>query len=207
MSTFNLTNLQNAQWHYDSWRKSLSTKQLIAFSLLIATLTGLMAQIKIYLPLTPVPITLQTFMVLVSGVILGKNWGAVSQVLYIALGAAGIPWFANGNAGLAYILGPTAGYLLGFIVTAYVMGWIYDRVIISHDWLPLLGLMILCNLFCIYGFGLLYLAVWSNLIQGNQHNVSQILWMGFFPFLIGDVLKIIVASFLATTLSSKKKSL
>lgn len=204
MSTSTLTSLQNLQWQYDGWRKNLSVPKLIAFSLILATLTGIMAQIKIYLPLTPVPITLQSFMVLMSGVILGKNWGAISQIFYVGLGAFGLPWFAGAHSGFAYVMGPTAGYLVGFIVTAYVMGWIYDHIILSHDWLPLLGVMILCNLFCIYGFGLLYLAVWNNILQGTSKSFSEIMWMGFLPFLFGDVLKIIVASFLATTISPKK---
>lgn len=204
MSTTSLSTLENFQWQYDGWRKSLSMPKLVAFALALATLTGIMAQIKIYLPLTPVPVTLQSFMVLLSGVILGKNWGAISQIFYVVLGAMGMPWFAGAHFGMAYLMGPTAGYLFGFIVTAYVMGWIYDRVILSHDWLPLLGVMIVCNLFCVYGFGLLYLAFWTNTLQGGSKSLSEILWMGFLPFLVGDILKIIVAAFLATTISPKK---
>jgi biotin transporter BioY len=85
-----------------------------------ALLTALGAQVRI--PIQPVPITLQTFFVLLGGLMLGPNLGALAQVLYVSLGAAGAPVFAGEGVGLAYLLGPTGGYLLGFAASAWLVG-------------------------------------------------------------------------------------
>ena len=82
--------------------------------LLFTLLTTLGAIVRIPLPNTPVPLTLQTVFVVLSGVALGARLGLASQLLYVALGTAGMPIFANGGSGIAYVTGPTAGYLLGF---------------------------------------------------------------------------------------------
>lgn len=160
----------------------------------LATLTGIAAQIKVYLPFTPVPITLQTTVVLLSGVLLGKKGGVLSQIFYVVLGVIGLPWFANGQGGLAYAMGPTAGYLMGFILAAFVMGWLQDHSSLTRQWLSLLGVMLLCHAVLIYGFGLLYLAVWSNLLHNLNKSFIDILWMGCVPFLLGDLAKILATS-------------
>lgn len=85
-----------------------------------ALLTALGAQVRI--PIQPVPITLQTFFVLLGGLMLGPNLGALAQVLYVSLGAAGAPVFAGEGVGRAYLLGPTGGYLLGFAASAWLVG-------------------------------------------------------------------------------------
>ena len=91
--------------------------------LLIATL----AQVKIPIPFTPVPLTGQTFAVLLVGAALGSKRGAISLVLYTLMGALGLPFFAGGASGLAYLSGPTLGYLVGFIAAAYVIGLLAER--------------------------------------------------------------------------------
>ena len=91
---------------------------IIASSLLIA----ISAQFSIHLPFSPVPITGQTLVILLLGVLLGKNRGATAVGLYLAQGAAGFPVFAGGKSGLVTLLGPTGGYLFGFIAAAYVVG-------------------------------------------------------------------------------------
>ena len=85
-----------------------------------ALLTALGAQVQI--PLTPVPITMQTFFVLLGGLILGSRLGASAQTLYVALGALGVPMFAGGALGFACLLGPTGGYLVGFVGAAWLVG-------------------------------------------------------------------------------------
>lgn len=85
-----------------------------------ALLTALGAQVRI--PLTPVPITMQTFFVLLGGLMLGSRLGASAQALYVGLGALGVPMFAGGALGFAYLLGPTGGYLVGFVAAAWLVG-------------------------------------------------------------------------------------
>ena len=90
-----------------SWRRGLGLAGNVMLSLCFAGLTGLAAQVRVPLPFTPVPITGQVFAVLLGGVFLGGGYGALSQILYLGMGAAGVPWLAGGGSGLP--LGPT-GY-------------------------------------------------------------------------------------------------
>jgi biotin transport system substrate-specific component len=96
---------------------------IIGFSLLL----GLSAQIAFHLPFSPVPVTAQTFAVLLTGGLLGSKRGSLSLLTYIAQGAVGLPVFAGGIGGVAVLLGPRGGYLLGFILAAYVIGLLVER--------------------------------------------------------------------------------
>lgn len=205
MSTLTFESVHKLQKNYDEWRRSLNPAKMLAFSLIIAALTGIAAQIKMPLPGTPVPITLQSFMVLLAGLLLGKNWGGLSQVFYVGLGAIGVPWFAGATGGFAYLMGPTTGYLIGFIVSAFVIGWLYDKSSETRKWLPMLGIMIISNLFIVYGFGLAYLAFWLSAIKGSSFDFINLLWMGALPFLLGDLLKILAASFVGNIISHKQQ--
>lgn len=109
------------------WRYELSVPLKLVFALGLACFTGLCAQIRILLPFTPVPITGQVFAVLLSGALMGRSYGAASQLFYVGLGAMGVPWFAGGSGGLAGILGPSGGYFMGFIAAAALIGWLTDR--------------------------------------------------------------------------------
>ena len=97
---------------------SVTYKLVLAFSM--AVMTGLLAQVKMYFPWTPIPITGQVFAVLLAGVLLGKYWGGISQAIYLVLGILGIPWFAGGYAS---IVGPTGGYIIGFVFAALFIGY------------------------------------------------------------------------------------
>jgi biotin transport system substrate-specific component len=88
---------------------------------------ALLAQVAIPLPFSPVPITGQTFAVLLVGVLLGSRRGGLGVLLYLLEGAAGLPFFAGGTAGLARLAGPTGGYLVGFVVAAIVVGLLAER--------------------------------------------------------------------------------
>ena len=99
----------------------------MVFAALFAALTGAVAWFKIPLPFTPVPITLQTLMVLLSGAMLGPIYGALSMVIYLLLGAIGLPVFAGGSSGVGALLGPTGGYLLSYPVAAFVIGLIAKK--------------------------------------------------------------------------------
>jgi len=141
------------------------------------------AQLKFYLPFSPVPVTAQTFVVLVLGVLLGSRRGALTMIAYIAEGALGLPVFAAGY-GLAAIVGPTGGYLFGFVVSAYIVGLLaemgWDRRIITTIAAMIIGEVILLT------FGFAWLAVLTN--------VKTAFVAGFASFIPGDILKIMLAS-------------
>ena len=132
------------------WRYGLTISHKLTLCLALSGFTGLVAQVRIPLPFTPVPITGQVFAVLLSGVLLGKHYGALSQLLYVGLGMAGIPWFAGGTGGLPF--GPSGGYLIGFIPAAALVGWLTDRHIRfrglwGQTWLMMtgVGIIYLCG--------------------------------------------------------------
>lgn len=144
-----------------------------------------LAQVKIPLPFTPVPLTGQTFAVLLVGATLGSKRGAAAMALYIALGAFGLPVFAGGESGLAYLSGATLGYLVGFVMAAYVIGLLAERGLersVRTSIIPfLVGTII------IYACGV----AWLTVILGS---FGQAIAAGLLPFLIGDALKLIAAA-------------
>ena len=146
-----------------------------------AALTGLAAQI--YIPLQPVPVSLQTFTVLLSGAALGPIRGGLAMSLYLVAGVAGVPWFAEGNSGLGL---PTFGYIVGFVVAATLVGWLARRGL-DRTVPTTLGIMVLGNL-VIYAFGVPWLAAALDV------DLATALELGAWPFLIGDALKIALAA-------------
>ncbi|MBC9731063.1 biotin transporter BioY [Streptomyces sp. TRM68367] len=148
-----------------------------------AGLTGLVAQVSLQTPLSPVPFTLQTLAVLLTGAALGTVRGAASMLLYLAAGAAGVPWFAGHAHGAG---GPAFGYIVGFILAAALVGELArrgnDRSIVGT-----IGLMALGNA-VIYLVGATWLAMAMNL--GPAQAVAQ----GVTPFLVTDALKMAVAA-------------
>lgn len=161
---------------------------VLAYELLLlvgATLViALSAQVSIRLWFTPVPITGQTFAVLLVGTLLGSKRGAVALLTYLAEGLAGMPVFANGTSGWAILSGPTGGYLVGFVAAAFVTGWLAERGWDRRVWTTALA-MLMGNL-VIYACGLTWLAKFV----GTAH----VLEAGLTPFLTGDALKIALAA-------------
>ncbi|HLH73424.1 MAG TPA: biotin transporter BioY [Chloroflexota bacterium] len=154
--------------------------------LLFANLTAVAARIAVYLPFSPVPITAQTLLVLLAGAALGPRRGAASQVAYIAEGVAGLPVFAGGNAGLAVLLGPTGGYLIGFVACAALVGWLGERRGLRSPLATFIVMLLGSAL--IYPFG----AVWlSRVVPGG---LSVAIAQGVLPFLPGDALKSAIAA-------------
>lgn len=178
---------------FEGIRKS-STVTKILMSLLMACFTGLMAQIIIPLPWTPVPITAQTFAVLCSGLILGKKYGCLSQVLYIVLGVACVPWFANMSSGIDVLLGSNCGYIMGFIVASYFIGTITDKYADARNFTKMVTVIGVTNFAIIYIPGLIGLFLWTYITQGVMLGTSELLIMGLVPFIIGDIVKIIGAA-------------
>ncbi|MBP7735617.1 MAG: biotin transporter BioY [Spirochaetes bacterium] len=170
----------------------------------MACLTGLMAQIIVYLPWTPVPVTGQTLAVLVAAMVLGR-WGALSQVLYLVIGLAGVPWFAGSGGGPAVLAGPTFGYLLGFVVSAYLVGAILDRYEGMRRLLPLFIIMAAANFIVILGLGTLYLYLWLGAVRGAAPGLYELLTMGAIPFLPGAAVKTVLAAFIGTAIMPKER--
>jgi biotin transport system substrate-specific component len=162
---------------------------------LMACFTGIMAQIIIPLSWSPVPITGQTFAVLISGLVLGRKLGPLSQILYIGTGIFGVPWFAGMNGGLNILLGPNGGYMIGFVFASLFIGYVNDKYSKSRNFNKMIPVMLIANYICIYIPGLFILAIYYYLNMGNLPNISLLLIMGLIPFIVGDIVKIIGASF------------
>jgi biotin transport system substrate-specific component len=155
---------------------------IIGGSLLI----GLCAHVKVWLPFSPVPVTGQTFAVLMLGALLGSRRGCLAVLAYITEGAAGLPVFAAGIGAVA-LLGPTGGYLFGFIPAAFITGRLAEK-----GWDRRIGTTVLAMIsgnLAIYTFGLL----WLCLLTGFT---TMVLTLGLYPFIIGDLVKIILAAIL-----------
>lgn len=187
-----------------SWRRSLRIPQKIALALAMAALTGLVAQIKFQLPWTPVPITGQTFAVLLSGVLLGAGWGGLSQALYAFLGFAGIHWFAGASGGKAVLMGATAGYIFGFILAALFLGYFTDKYIRSRSFFSMFGLMLFANFVLIHGPGLIVLYNWLHVVKGMSPSLLTLLKFGTIPFIVGDVFKAALAAAIVKTITPKR---
>ncbi|WP_406536697.1 biotin transporter BioY [Methanobrevibacter sp.] len=171
---------------------STATKLLMSF--MMACFTGLMAQVIIPLPWTPVPITAQTFAVLCSGLLLGKKYGCLSQILYIVLGVAFIPWFGGMTGGLETLLGSTGGFLIGFIIASYFIGAITEKYAKARNFTRMAVVIGIANFALIYIPGLAGLALWYSLTQGASIGLVDLLMMGLVPFIAGDIVKILGAA-------------
>ena len=171
-----------------------STTTKILMALLMACITGLMSQIIIPLPWTPVPITAQTFAVLCSGLFLGRKYGCLSQIFYVVLGVAFIPWFGGMTGGLEVLLGSTGGFLIGFIIASYFVGAITEKYSQARNFKKMVIIIGIANFALIYIPGLLGLALWFNLTQGTTIGIIDLLMMGLIPFIVGDIVKILGAA-------------
>lgn len=155
-----------------------------------AVMTALGAYVRIPLPWTPIPITLQTLFVSLAGATLGPVFGPASQGLYLAAGAAGVPLFAGGLGGLAYLLGgPTTGYLLGFVPATVCTGWLIRRRETPGILWTLLSMA--AGTLTLYACGVAWLAWSLNL------SLAAALAQGLLPFLLGDAVKLCAAAGLA----------
>lgn len=185
------------------WRYELSIPKKLTLALGLACLTGLVAQIRIMLPWSPVPVTGQTLAVLLAGVLLGRWWGGISLAIYAGLGIAGVPWFAGWGSGLGYLAGPTGGYIIGFILAALFLGHFTDTYIRSRSFLSMLALMLFANFILIYIPGLFQLGLWLNLVKGEPITFTTLLSMGALPFIAGDVTKAVIAAAIARGVTPK----
>ncbi len=149
--------------------------QLVALTATFVALITVGAWISI--PLPPVPLTLQTFFVLLAGVIM-KRYAVIPAALYLTLGALNIPVFHNALAGIGVILGPTGGFLIGFIPAALIAGLAYEQ---RERIIRITGLIAATT--AIYLFGISWLSFSTGI------SLAQAVLIGVIPFLVGDALK------------------
>ena len=161
--------------------QNLTLMHRIALVIAGSALIALSAHIKV--PFYPVPVTMQTMVILLIGMTYGSRLGALTVLAYLAEGAMGLPVFAGG-AGLAYMAGPTGGYLFGFLVSAFVLGNLAERGW-GKTWQTTAAAMVIGNLI-IYSFGVIWL---SNIIGSFDKGIQ----FGLLPFIYGDILKIVIA--------------
>ena len=163
--------------------------RLIVFASLMAALMAAGAFFAI--PIGPVPIVLQNMFVFLAGLLLGSRWGLASVAVYLLTGAVGLPVFAGGLGGIGRIVGPTGGYLIGYLPAVFIIG------IISEKGHPRIGRDIaamICGTVVLYACGV----SWLKILTGMTW--AKTLAAGMYPFLVGDVLKIVAAALIARAL-------
>lgn len=179
--------------------------EMLARALLFAALTGIGALMRV--PTSPVPITMQVFFVLLSGMLLGPTWGMTSQLIYLGMGLCGAPFFAAPPyAGPAVLFGPTGGYLWGFVAAAGAAGWVSGRLAsLRRPRSRLPGLAHICaglaGIAVIYTAGTTWLATW---LTAHGATASAALELGVKPFILADVMKAAAAASLAGMVPRKR---
>jgi biotin transport system substrate-specific component len=182
---------------YHEWRYGLDFAQKAMLALAFATLVGLLAQVRIPLGFTPVPLTGQTFGVLMAGIALGTYWGGASMLMYVGIGALGMPWFQNASGGLEYATGATGGYLVAFVLVAFAVGWLTERKLAARKASALLPLMLLSSVFV-----LLLGSAWLAVVLGVGY--GEALALGFLPFIGLDIVKSVAAAGIGSAITTKK---
>ena len=169
----------------------------LVFAALFAALTAAVSPLKIPLGFTPVPITLQTLVVLMSGAMLGPSYGALAMILYVVVGALGLPVFAGGGSGIGAILGPTGGYLISYFIAAYSIGKVL-QLRKNPKYLDYVFAMVIGTII-IYVLG----AGWALVVVPGLTFLAVLTgWV--LPFIIGDTIKLLAAAYIAKTVSIKR---
>jgi biotin transport system substrate-specific component len=159
----------------------------LILSSLFAAVTGICSILSIPLPFSPVPVNLALLSVYLAGGLLGPRYGPLSQLIYLLLGAVGLPVFHNLTGGLTILAGPTGGFIIGYIAASFIVGLFYSK----HKSTPLLTVGLLLGLTACYTLGTL----WFMYITGTDSLIGALL-LCVIPFLPGDALKILGAIFL-----------
>lgn len=164
--------------------QKIRTKQMVLIALMTAV-TCVLGPLSIPLPFSPVPISLTNFAIFLAIFVLGMKNGTISFIIYLLLGAVGVPVFSSFRGGLQVLAGPTGGYLIGFIFLALIMGFALDHF--DRKLVPTIIGMIIGMVVC-YTFGTVWLAKLLSL------SFKEGLMMGVIPYLPGDAAKIIIAA-------------
>ncbi|MCX7967633.1 MAG: biotin transporter BioY [Armatimonadetes bacterium] len=174
-----------------SWLKERTTAERLMALGVANLLLIVCSQIRIPLPFTPVPITGQTFGVLLLSALLGSRYGTAVVIAYVLEGAVGLPVFAGWKGGIHALFGPTGGYIVGFVFASFAVGWLvelgWSRRTVSTFAALLIGNAL------IYAFGLPWLAFFVGW--------HQVLQLGLLPFLPGDFVKLVAATFFVNALA------
>ena len=205
MITQNINKFHDMQYSWYNWRNNASTLTMVILSFVFACFTGLMAQVSIAVPWSPVLITFQTFAVLIAGTLLGGKYGSFSMILYTVLGIIGMPWFTNMNHGLSFIFAASGGYIIGFIIAAAFIGYVFDHYVNARKPLQTVILMLIANFICIYVPGLIGLYNTMLVKTGSALSIPELLFMGVVPFIVGDLIKMALASGISTSLLPKEE--
>ncbi len=173
-------------------RRAFTTRQM-TLSAIMAAVICILGPLSIPIPVSPVPITLTNLAIYFTVCILGWKLGTVSYLIYLVIGLAGLPVFSSFGAGFGKLLGPTGGYLIGFIFMAIICGLFFEKT--DNRIVLFLGLILgsLVN----YLFGTAWLAVQASL------TFSQALWAGVIPYIPADLIKILLAVMLAPPLRKR----
>ena len=170
-------------------KQDINQLRMTAYASLMAALTAVGAYIAI--PIGPVPIVLQNLFVFLTGLLLGKKWGTMAIATYLLAGVCGLPVFAGGKGGIGHVIGPTGGYLMGYLPAVFIIGSLAEKGR-GRTLFDLLGMLL--GMAVIYGLGVPWLKLVTNM------SFSNAFVMGMVPFLPGDAVKIAVALPLARKL-------
>lgn len=175
----------------------MNTEQTSLRGMVYASLFGALTAVGAYIiiPLPPVPITLQTLFLGLAGTLLGGRLGALSQVVYLLLGIIGLPVFAGGKAGIGVLFGPTGGYLIGFVVAAFVVGKL--AALKERPGFAWLCLSLVAGTAVVYALGVFQLSLVARLAP------LKALAVGVLPFLPGDGIKIVLTAWIAIKLRDR----
>ena len=177
--------------------QKIKTKQMVLIALMTAV-TCVLGPLSIPLPFSPVPISLTNFAIFLAIFVLGMKNGTISFIIYLLLGAVGVPVFSSFRGGLQVLAGPTGGYLIGFIFLALIMGFALDHF--DRKLVPTIIGMIIGMVVC-YAFGTVWLAKLLSL------SFKEGLMMGVIPYLPGDAAKIIIAAIVGPKLYGATKKI
>lgn len=178
-------------------RLDVMIKLLMVLGLAIAT--GISAQVRMQLPFTPVPVTLQVLIVLLSGVFLSGRFACLSQIIYLALGVIGIPWFSGGVGGISVVRGVTFGYIIGFVPASFMVGWLIRRYSLARKPHFLL-LIMMTAVVIIYIFGSLYLSLVL------RTDLIKTIRLAVIPFIPVDLMKAAISAFIAISILPQRQT-
>lgn len=178
----------------ESYSTQTPELRMMVFASLFAALTAAGAYIQVPMPFSPVPVTLQVFFVLLAGSMLKSKWGGLSMIVYTLLGIVGLPVFAGGSSGIGVLLGPTGGYITGFILAAYVIGKLSEKAEnADKSGLFINALNMSAGVLILYACGFIQLMFVAEIGPGTA------LALGVVPFLPGEIVKTAVAAYIAST--------
>ena len=184
----------------DLYKEIISDRGICAFIgvLFFVVATALGAYVRIPINASPVPITLQTFFVILSGAILGRRLAGWSQLAYLAFGGVGLPIFQSFSFGIPYLFGPTGGYLIGFVLAAYFIGRMIDIKGSGPKWIIA---SFIAGDFIIHISGILWLSYLHKM------HLSRAVLIGILPFIPGEIIKISFAAVIYSKLSLRAKNI